>query len=524
MMRRLVFAMIIGLAGLPAGALATTYTVKPDFTGDFPTIQEAIDHVANEDIIELVDGTYHGTGFNQIDFKGKRLTLRSQSGAPDVCIIDLEWGSPGITVGCGAGATITGVTIERGREYAIRVSCDGALTVDSCHFFSNRGFPGQGGAVCLDSTAPASFTNCLFRENTAVGRGGAVFANGMCTFSACQFVENSEASVSPGTNEGGGAIFAGGALVVTDCTFENNKAFSNGGAIYVRGAATAITGSTFSGNIVNGGPEMSSGGAISCPVGSPSVTNCHFIGNQVTTSAARGGALFTSGGTVSACEFRTNEVIGGDNVLENLGGAVSTSGTVVDCIFQGNVARGKYPWNPGVGGAVETTGQVQRCVFSGNKGTHGAAVAVVNGNATITECTLFGNEASGGDAASGGALYVRLKEAVIERTIIAFGTAGGAIVCVGATPNLSCCDLFGNIGGDWQGDCLTWQAAFLGNFSADPLFVDPAGGSFQLSSTSPCLPGLHPRGDSCATIGAMPSSGVPVRPITWSGIKSLFHR
>ena len=42
------------------GAAAETYVVTPDGTGDFPTIQTAIDAAGDGDIIELTDGTFTG--------------------------------------------------------------------------------------------------------------------------------------------------------------------------------------------------------------------------------------------------------------------------------------------------------------------------------------------------------------------------------------------------------------------------------------------------------------------------------
>ena len=55
-----------------------------------------------------------------------------------------------------------------------------------------------------------------------------------------------------------------------------------------------------------------------------------------------------------------------------------------------------------------------------------------------------------------------------DNTIIAFSTDGGAISCDDLAPSLSCCDLFGNSGGDWVG-CVAEQYGINGNFSADPV-------------------------------------------------------
>jgi hypothetical protein len=53
---------------------------------------------------------------------------------------------------------------------------------------------------------------------------------------------------------------------------------------------------------------------------------------------------------------------------------------------------------------------------------------------------------------------------------------------------LTCCDVYGNQGGDWIG-CIADQYGTAGNISADPLFCDPVAGDHGLvSPDSPCLP------------------------------------
>lgn len=94
-MQRCVTLLAMVLA-LFATASATTYIVTPDGNGDFPTIQAAIDAAGNGDVIELTDGTFRGAGNRDIDFLGKAVTLRSQSGDPAACVLDCEgtWDEP----------------------------------------------------------------------------------------------------------------------------------------------------------------------------------------------------------------------------------------------------------------------------------------------------------------------------------------------------------------------------------------------------------------------------------------------
>lgn len=78
------------IAGTTSPALAGTILVTPDGTGDYPTIQAAIDAATDGDVIELADGTFTGDGNRDVDFLGKAITVRSQSGDPSLCVIDGE--------------------------------------------------------------------------------------------------------------------------------------------------------------------------------------------------------------------------------------------------------------------------------------------------------------------------------------------------------------------------------------------------------------------------------------------------
>ena len=131
----------LGLLAAPVAA-PTTYVVRPDGTGDFPTIQAAISGSAAGDTIELTDGTFTGAGNRDVDFSGKAVEVRSQSGTPFACVVDCAAG-PGdphrgflFQSGEGSGSVLNGITIQHAYAYAPGgggILCDGASpTITGC--------------------------------------------------------------------------------------------------------------------------------------------------------------------------------------------------------------------------------------------------------------------------------------------------------------------------------------------------------------------------------------------------------
>ncbi len=138
----------------------------------------------------------------------------------------------------------------------------------------------------------------------------------------------------------------------------------------------------------------------------------------------------------------------------------------------------------------------------------------------IRGCTFWGNSSLYAPVVLCGELT-----GAIENTIIAFSQEGSAVGDgeEGAI-TLTCCDLFGNPGGDWVGS-IADQYGINGNICEDPLFCDAANGDLTLSCLSPCAP-LSPPNPECDLIGAwsVGCGGTPVTESTWGGIKAMFRR
>lgn len=222
---------------------ADTWTVYPDGTGDFPTIQAAIDAASDGDVIELTDGTFTGNGNRDLSYLGKTITVRSQSGDPEACVIDCQ-----ATIGTdehrafvfesgeGAGSILEAITITGGRTSypvdaagGILITGGSSPTITRCVFTNNES--PYGGAVEVDFQSSPVITDCTFRRNIGAVGGGAIliFVDSNPTVTDCTFLENTAGG-------GAGAVFISHTSnpIFTRCSFRRNVSGDWGGAVAVQ--------------------------------------------------------------------------------------------------------------------------------------------------------------------------------------------------------------------------------------------------------------------------------------------------
>ncbi|MCK4305880.1 MAG: right-handed parallel beta-helix repeat-containing protein [Candidatus Eisenbacteria sp.] len=351
------FLYLVLILTAPAAASATTYIVRPDGSGDFPTIQAAIDAALDDDIIELTNGTFTGDGNRDIDYIGKALTVRSQSASAESCIIDCEASESEPHTGFhflsgeGADAVLEGVTIINGWE--------------------SPGFPSAGGILCRDASSP-TITACILSTNHGSGIFCIDYSSPVIT--ACTFSGNS-------ANTGGGIMCLGGASpAISHCTFTGNLADWAGGGFWGSSSAATLSNCDFSGNSATHG-----GGIYFRSASAPTLTDCVIFNNTATHSS--GGIhweMFCTA-TITHCTFARNSAMrcGGMDVSKFCGVLAR------NCTFWGNSAT----YVGGVCADAESELELENTIISFS--TQGEAVGCNEAIVNLVCCDIFGN--AGGD-------------------------------------------------------------------------------------------------------------------------------
>ena len=265
---------------------------------------------------------------------------------------------PFLVVGPGAGAAIYSVSGD-----VVATDCTFASNV----VFAANGFgtptPARGGAICVESGS-LTLTRCNFIQNSATGGTPASSAPGIPIL---------------GTDALGGAIFNGGTASVRRCTFTSNAALGGSGIAAMNPIGASASGSP--GGWVYGGVIYNTARA--------DVDACAFLNNR-----AEGG----EGGSGTA---GTGAAGGGGNGGSVQGGVLLNRGllSVTGSTFATNSGTGGTGGGAGLGFGQATVGG------SGGRGGHAFGGALFNGDASysyLTNCTVAGNVARGGDGRNGG--------------------------------------------------------------------------------------------------------------------------
>jgi hypothetical protein len=269
-MRRLLasYSPILPILILAVRSNAATIVVNPQGTGDFATIQAAVVGADPGDVVELADGIYTGIGNRDIDFLGKAIAVRSQSGNPNTCVIDCEGLGRGFFFHSGEGphASLVGVTVTNGQATGadnLARSGGGAHcryssspTITNCIFSNNRA-DYAGGGIALAHGASPSINYCEFSENFAQ-YGGGLFAIDQCS----PVITNSLFRGDSAEQHGGGVYCYTSSPFLDFCTLSGNSAFLGAAIDSHEGSVVSLINCTLSANASGFGGVIRSFGAL----------------------------------------------------------------------------------------------------------------------------------------------------------------------------------------------------------------------------------------------------------------------
>ena len=454
-MRRALVLCILLLMLIPMTSAAKIWVIKPNGTGDFFDIQAAVDTtvVANWDTLELTNGDFKGPGNRRVTFKGKALTIRSQSGDRDSCVIDCEGFGPAFHFrkGDGSNQTIESITITNGFATAGGgICCDSlcAPTIRDCMIFANQADIG-GGIACFYLGNPRVI-DCRIESNFA-GRGAGVYTwLSLPTFEKCVIYMN-QAILGP--DEGGG-IYSDSLSVshYDSCWIIENFAGKYGGGIYSTGGSH----DTLAGCFINMNEADWNGGAAYCTWSHPYFSECTLNENTAGMSGfgGYGGALcalYEPHPAFLDCEFRFNQA-----TMD--GGAIScwrVSPRFTDCLIDSNSALG-YALGTAGGGAYceyHSDPVFTRTTITHNLASVGAGVLCFdNSSATLTGCRIARNEA---EWYGGGICCALTSEAALTDCDILANEAtadyGGGVALISSDATFMRCTIDSNTTGLYGG-------------------------------------------------------------------------
>jgi nitrous oxidase accessory protein NosD len=233
--------------------------------GDQPTIQSAIDAAAPGDTVLVAPGTY----FENINFRGKAITVESEQG-PEVTIIDGNLAGPVaiFTSGEGRASILRGFTLQRGDAG------------------TEHGF--DGGGVRIDGSSPTVQGNIITNNRACSGGGGIDADFSSALIEGNRITNNVQFGCSGGP--GGGGISVGGegqTEVIDNVIVGNSWDSSSGGGItlFAAGAPTIM------GNVIRANSVYDAGGGIWIVNHSDALIVQNLI---VDNRAARGGGIYWS--------------------------------------------------------------------------------------------------------------------------------------------------------------------------------------------------------------------------------------
>lgn len=476
----LLLAVLSVLIAVPVSA--AHYHLKADGTGDYATIQAAVNAATSGDTIICADGTYTGAGNDGIDFGGKNLILKSENNQPKNCVIDCSL-DRGFYFHSGetASSIVQGFTIEGGGDTNGGGICieNSSPVIFNCVIHSCQASGSGGGIYVTGASANPSILNCLIIQNEALGDGGGIrfyYSNGEAR--NCSMVYNTG-------DEGGGVSFQGADADVVNCIIWGNSPVQIGNASFGLFSYNLVAGWTGGGTSFDGTPHFltGSGGAYYLDQASSDAVDAgSALATAVCYTTADGSVCMSGGWTTKTNQQDDLGQVDVGYHYPHYAANIdvpsykATIQAAIDAAWNGDVVRvadGTY------------TGDGNR-----DLDTKGKRITVQSLSGNASACII---DCQGSSGSLHRGFYIRKGEGpqtIIKNLKIINGwtTYGGGINVSGCTPSIQGCILSGNHatidgGGIMNsgGNIAVTGCSFLSNTA------DDAGGGMLNHTCSPVL-------------------------------------
>ena len=428
------------------------------------TIQSGIDAAENGDTVLVAKGLYKGPGNVNIDFKGKQIIVKSESG-PKTTIISCSY-TPN----------------TRGFSFTNKETNDSVLE----GFTIRNGVHTNGGGIYIYNSSP-TIKNCfvewnrVIREENSTGNGGGIYA------------KNSD-------------------VVLMGCTISNNRAPYYGGGIFFEGSDDNIELKAWKYQ-----PTV-----IDCTISHNTGDGIHSKEKVQTIIKDSKVSQNTRRGVVAATYQRGGTIITNCVISQNTGGGVECSEYSILEIRDSIIKQNTGEIGGGIYGSPSALIEVTNCVIAQNIAQDsGGGVGIESkfGGTTITNCTITRNVSE----ERGGGVYASLFGAGLTmlNSIVWGNSSNGTYNEIfGSGPRIIIrnSDIKDGIKGFVKPPDEKWLI-YENNIEVDPLFVNPDIGDYTLEPNSPAI------GMGANTLSQIPTSvrSVGKKWLRWGELKLKTH-
>jgi hypothetical protein len=244
-MRRLLWAPLAAVSILLPGIAGAgkVFHILPDGSGDYPTIQAAIDGAQWGDTLEVAPGTY----LENLDFGRKSIVLRGSG--PALTILD-------------GGTTEELPCIWIVHRQTRKTIVEG--------FTITGGSSTYGGGIYIGGASPTIRGNVIRDNSASSGTGGGIRIAGTTSSGELPLIENNVITGNEVMGSGGGVSVFGAAAVLRDNDIIGNTSRGgDGGGIWLN---TLVDGTVITGNRITHNVAGGRGGGL-CVLGDPPQEN-----------------------------------------------------------------------------------------------------------------------------------------------------------------------------------------------------------------------------------------------------------